>query len=99
MRILWSPEARQDLDEIFEYILSDDPGAAAATLDRIDEAVAMLGMYPAAGRPGRISGTRELVIAGTPFLVAYRIAGRPRAVQVLAVRHGARSWPDDLGGP
>jgi toxin ParE1/3/4 len=35
--------------------------------------------------------TRELVVARTPFVVSYRIAGRE--IQVLAVLHGARAWP------
>jgi toxin ParE1/3/4 len=43
------------------------------------------------GRPGRVKGTRELVIVGTPYIVAYRIKGD--AVQVLRVLHGAQKWP------
>jgi plasmid stabilization system protein ParE len=46
------------------------------------------------GRSGRVAGTRELVIAGTPYLVAYRVEAK--AVVILAVIHGAQRWPDEL---
>lgn len=46
------------------------------------------------GRPGRVPGTRELVIANTPFLVPYRVKGD--TVIVLRVFHGARRWPGVL---
>jgi len=47
-----------------------------------------------AGRDGRVAGTRELVIRGTPFIVAYRI--ERNELQILAVFHAARKWPDEF---
>jgi toxin ParE1/3/4 len=44
------------------------------------------------GRKGRITGTREIVIA--PNVVAYRL--RRAVVEVAAIIHGARKWPDSL---
>jgi toxin ParE1/3/4 len=41
-----------------------------------------------------VAGTRELVIRGTPFVVAYRV--KKNEVWVLAVIHGARKWPDEF---
>jgi toxin ParE1/3/4 len=35
--------------------------------------------------------SRELVVTGTPFVVAYRVNGE--SIQILAVLHGARKWP------
>jgi len=46
------------------------------------------------GRPGRIEGTRELVVSGTPYIAAYRIVGD--TVRVLRVLHGAQQWPETL---
>ena len=45
------------------------------------------------GRPGRIEGTRELVISRTPYIAAYRIAGD--TVRILRLLHGAQQWPDE----
>jgi toxin ParE1/3/4 len=61
-------------------------------LDRIFSAVELLERFPQAGRPGRIAGTRELVITPTPFLAAYRI--RRGKVEILSLLHGARKWPE-----
>jgi toxin ParE1/3/4 len=61
-------------------------------LERIFSAVERLERHSEAGRRGRIAGTRELVILGTPFLVAYRL--RRKRVEILALLHGARKWPD-----
>jgi toxin ParE1/3/4 len=42
-----------------------------------------------------VLGTRELVISGTPFLIAYRI--EKKEVRILAVLHTAREWPEEFG--
>ena len=63
-------------------------------LDRVFSAVEMLESCPEAGRSGRVPGTRELVIVPTPFLIAYRI--RSGKIEILALLHGARKWPDNL---
>ena len=47
-----------------------------------------------AGREGRVARTRELVIRGTPFVVAYRV--ERNEVSILAVMHAARKWPDEF---
>jgi toxin ParE1/3/4 len=41
-----------------------------------------------------VAGTRELPVSGTPFTVAYRVARRE--VEILAVLHAARKWPDEF---
>jgi len=71
---------------------AENPSAAHAVIDRIESAVSVLRAHPEIGRSGRVEGTRELVISGTPFIVAYRIARR--RVEILAVIHGARRWPE-----
>ena len=92
MQIRWLRSALKNLDEAAEYIARDDPEAAARTVERIVTSVEKLGDYPASGRPGRVPGTRELVISGTPYLVPYRVRGEK--VEILRVFHGARKWPD-----
>jgi len=63
-------------------------------MDRIVSAVEMLVRFPGMGRMGRAEGSRKLVVTGTPFVVAYRV--KRDQLQVLAVLHGARNWPDIL---
>ena len=95
MRLFWSPQALEDLGDLREFIERDDPTAARRTALRIVEAVeTLIPANPKVGRPGRVSGTRELVIARTPFIVPYRL--REGTIEVLRVFHGARRWPDRL---
>ena len=95
MRIVWAPEALDDLQALYDFIANDDPGAAARIVDRILSLVEThLPTTPGMGRPGRIEGTRELIIAGTPFIVPYRI--KQDVVEVLRVYHAARCWPPAL---
>ena len=75
-------------------IAQDNPTAARQTVDRIRDAVTHLTTHPAMGRVGRITATRELVIAGTPYIVAYRV--RKGSVRILAVMHSSQRWPSKL---
>lgn len=81
----------KDLAEARRYIGQADPAAARRVVLRIIEAVDRLADTPKMGRPGRVSGTRELVIPGLPYVVPYRIV--VREIRVLRVYHGARRWP------
>jgi toxin ParE1/3/4 len=91
MRLEWTRAAFHDLREAGDYIAADSPEAAERTATRVLEAAEYLLDHPNMGRPGRLSGTRELVISGTPFVVVYWVRGA--AVQVLRVLHHARKWP------
>ncbi len=95
MKIRISPEAEQDLIEIFDYILADDPLAADKTLDVIYSEIHHLSEHPKLGRVGRVSGTRELVLSGAPFVVPYQVNNN--TLEILRVYHSARKWPDDFG--
>jgi toxin ParE1/3/4 len=44
------------------------------------------------GRPGRVLGTRELVVSNSPFVVAYSI--EKERIVILAIYHGAQQWPE-----
>ncbi len=92
MKMVWSPQARNDLREMMLYLATDNPTAARAMQMQLQERVTALADNPALGRPGRVPGTRELIIAGTPYLIPYRI--RDQQLEILRVYHGARRWPE-----
>ena len=94
MALEWSVFALAEPNAIFDYIEADSPRAAASVDDRIRACVDNLKRFPEMGRPGRIEGTRELVISRTPYIAAYRIAGD--TVRILRLLHGAQPWPDDM---
>jgi toxin ParE1/3/4 len=91
MKIKWVRLALDDLDAAGEFIAPDNPKAAGRVLKRIWETVQLLAEHPDAGRPGRVPGTRELVISDTPFIIPYRVV--ENTVQILRVLHGKRKWP------
>jgi toxin ParE1/3/4 len=92
VRILWLEQAVEDLAAARKYIAENNPTAATEVAERIRQAALILGDYPASGRPGRVPNTRELVVAGTPYILPYRV--RADAVEILRVLHGARRWPE-----
>ena len=94
MRVRWTTPAREQFVGIYEYIGEENRSAAAKIADQIWENTQLLGRHPLAGRAGRVQGTRELVIQGTPFIIAYRV--EKNEVWILAVMHEARKWPDEF---
>ena len=94
MEIFWTRLALQDLDCAWNYIAADKPGAADDVLEMIGKAVESLLSYQNLGRPGRVKGTRELVVVGTPFVIPYRV--KSDRIEILAVIHGSRRWPEGL---
>lgn len=91
MRVEWLPQATRNLDAQLAYISERNPAAAIDIGDAIESSVSRLANFPESGRPGRVPGTRELVVTGTPFIVVYRI--EPTALVILRVLHGAQQWP------
>ena len=94
VKLAWSRRTRQHLIDLRAYVELDKPEAAERLGIRIAECVDLLRLHPLAGSPGRITGTRELAIARTPYIVPYRI--RPRSIDLLAVFHSRQKWPKNL---
>ncbi len=92
MQVKWLRKALQNLDEEATYIAQDDPGAARLVVQRVMAAVAMLADQPGLGRPGRVPGTRELIVAKTRYVVPYRVRGG--TVEVLRVFHSSQRLPN-----
>jgi addiction module RelE/StbE family toxin len=94
MKIVWSPRAVRHLVDLRAYIEKDSEQNAAAVAKRILEAVEPLETQPEMGRPGRVLGTRELVIPDTPYIIPYRV--RRERLELIAVLHGRQKWPAKL---
>lgn len=92
--IVWLDDALSDLDAIGSYIALDNALAAEQVVRRVVEAVAMLAWHPLLGRPLSDGDTRRLTISGTPYIAFYRLRER---IEILAILHGARQWPDRFG--
>ncbi len=91
-KIRWLRLALTDLEEILSFISADNPKAAVKIAARIRQCVTLLSDQPGLGRPGRVPNTRELVIAGTPFIIPYRVVADE--IQILRVIHGSRKFPE-----
>ena len=94
MQLKWTEPAAQDLDKIEEYISRDNsPAVAVANVPKVIETIEMvLAAHPRAGRIGRVTGTRELVVEGAPYIVIYRQFGSDQ-LQIIRVLHDAQDWP------
>lgn len=92
MHIRWTQKARENLISLEEFIRKDKPKAAIAAVIKVVKTVEILSDHPHMGRMGRVPGTRELVIAGTPFIAVYQIQND--SIDVIRVLHAARTWPE-----
>jgi toxin ParE1/3/4 len=94
MKVVWSRRAIQHLVSLRQYIAKDSEQNAALVAKRILECIELLQTQPNMGRPGRVFGTRELVIANTPCIIPYRV--RRERLELIAVLHGHQKWPTKL---
>lgn len=90
MELHWTRKALENLNQIAAYIGQDNPTQASSFAAEIKEKTELLLAFPALGRPGRVPGTRELVVHKN-YVVPYRAKGD--AVQIIRVQHVARLWP------
>jgi plasmid stabilization system protein ParE len=81
VRVKWLRTALANLEAEADYIAQDSSQAASRVVVAIEDAVNELAEFPAMGRPGRVTGTRELVVPGTPYIIPYRV--RNGAVEIL----------------
>ena len=95
MEVKWLRRALRDLENQIEFIAEDNPEAAVRTGETIGRAVARLANFPELGRIGRVPSTRELVVAGTRFIVIYRTTD---SVEILRLLHSSQRWPPLPGG-
>jgi len=91
VRLRLSVPAARDLQGIYDYVAKDSPRSARSVIERIDAVLDLLDQHPALGRPGRVEGTRELVVTRTNYVAIYQIDGE--VIDILRVLHGRQQWP------
>ena len=94
MALKWTRAASRDLESVERYISQDNPETAIDTVVEIIHRVEMLAEHPGLGRPGRVAGTRELVLGGLPYVVSY--IHQADTIVILRVLHGAMKWPESF---
>lgn len=96
MQVAFAAAAKRDLEAIVDYIAQDNPVAAAKVFDAVSAVAARLADFPEMGHAGRLPDTRELVVAGLPYVIVYHVARD--VVTIIAVFHGARDLAGALTG-
>jgi addiction module RelE/StbE family toxin len=87
MKLIWAELARQDRDEIRDYIGQDNPVAARALNKLFDEKAGLLEKFPLLGRAGFAPNTRELVVHRN-YILIYRV--KNEQIEILRVMHTRR---------
>ena len=91
MKVIWTPRAASDLDEMVDYIGADSPDSALRVAGRIYDQVMQLATMPHIGRSGEVPSTRELVFHPWPYIAVYKVADD--AVRIIRIRHASQQWP------
>ncbi|WP_107963774.1 type II toxin-antitoxin system RelE/ParE family toxin [Sphingomonas sp. PP-CE-3G-477] len=94
MIVNFTPQARDDLRAIRDWIAEDDSRAAERVVVRIVQTAMMFGQFPLSGRAGQVSGTREFSVVGLPYLIVYALTADGE-VDVVTVLHTRRRYPAD----
>lgn len=94
MRVRYTPRARRHLQQIGEFLRSRNPAAARRIGGRVREIVDLLTAFPEMGHPGILTGTREMWVPGTPYLIVYRTEqDEDDWLVILGIYHGAQLRP------
>lgn len=94
MRVRWTRKALKNLVDEAEFISRDNPQAAKKTAIRIQKVIEHLEKNPSLGRPGRVAGTRELIVPGTPYIIPYRV--NKKNIEILRLFHTSRKLPEEF---
>ncbi|MDY0258273.1 MAG: type II toxin-antitoxin system RelE/ParE family toxin [Desulfovibrio sp.] len=89
--VRWLTLALEDLHDIAAYLAERHLDAAKEVAQCIWNAGQSLAVLSSRGRAGRVAGTRELVLTGFSYFIAYRVV--KSEVQILRVLHTARRYP------
>ena len=91
MIVQLTTKAKAELDSAIAFVRRDSTRAAATLRSRVEDAIGSLAQLPNRGRSGRVAGTRELLVRGTPYILVYSTSAD--RVLVLSVRHTSQGQP------
>lgn len=92
MRISWRPMAEADRENIFDYIAQDNPQAALKLDEDFSAKVQIAAQRPTLYKPGRVQGTREIVVRPN-YIMVYRVEDDGSTLVVLRILHASQQWP------
>lgn len=90
MKVIWSPTARREISDVFNYLVVRNPDAAVKITETIENTVALLYDNPLMGRKSERTPSRELVIPRTNYIVIYRVM--ETELEILSVYHAKQNW-------
>ncbi|WP_449430668.1 type II toxin-antitoxin system RelE/ParE family toxin [Pseudomonas putida] len=90
MRLVWRDMAGRDRSRIMEHIALRDPGAAILLDETFREKAQRAAQSPLIYKPGRVRGTREIVVRRN-YIMIYRIAHD--CVEIVRILHARQKWP------
>ena len=90
MTLNWARRAQHDLLDLEEFA-RQKPSLGNRIADALETACEQIISFPQSGRPGRVEGTREVVLSGSPYILAYKV--QAAHITILAIIHGARRLP------
>jgi toxin ParE1/3/4 len=96
MKVRWTDSAAVNWEQAFDHIAQENFAAAIHIAEKIIDLTELLAVHPSAGRRGRITGTREMVVANSPFILVYGVDSVEEIVWIYAVYHGRRRWPSSF---
>jgi toxin ParE1/3/4 len=92
MQIKWLKKALINLEHSAEYLQEQNPQSARDFVKEVHELTELLKANPAMGRPGRVFGTRELILQKFPYLIPYRV--KDNRIEILRVLPTRMNQPD-----
>ena len=92
-KIRYLSTAENDLDEIFDYIMRDNPSAAVSLLEKFDHSISQLAINPEIGvvpKDDRLKKLGYRILIVEKYLVFYVV--KVNTVQIRRIIHGSRQY-------
>lgn len=91
--IVYLPIAEQDLIDIIQYILLDNPDAALSMASKFDEAISVLELFPLSGlvpHDSRLQSLNYRMLVVGSYLVFYVV--QHETVEIRRILHSKRKY-------